>query len=150
MENETLKQQKICALYARSAQSDPARIQSQLEACRAAVTKYGWKVDENYVHSDDGVSGIGGIADRPGLGALLAAAVGGNHPFDCLFIKSLDRLSRSITAAKKIITSLAQWGVTVHVVDPPFDTSKNSALFVLNILDAIQEVSRTTKWQGRR
>jgi DNA invertase Pin-like site-specific DNA recombinase len=139
MKSKKSNQPKICALYARTAQSDPSRIQSQLEACRAAAAKRGWIVDERYVRTDNGAGGTKGIGERPGLGALMAAVVSRNRPFDCLFIEGLDRLSRSITSTKEIITTLALWGVTVHVVDPPLDTSKEGAAIVLNILDAIQQ-----------
>jgi DNA invertase Pin-like site-specific DNA recombinase len=142
MKSKKSNQPKICALYARAAQSDTSRIQSQLAACRAAAVKWGWTVDESHVYTDDVVVDTIGIGERPGLGVLLAAVASRNRAFDCLLIERLDRLSRSIATAKKLITTLALWGVTVLVVDPPLDTSKDGAAIVLNILDAIEEATQ--------
>ena len=141
MKSNNIDRPRICALYARAPQSQPSSIHSQLEACRAAAVKYGWTVDEGHVYVDDCGTGTRGVESYPQFAVLMAAA-SQNRPFDRLFVERLDRLSRTIASSQRIITALALWGVTIHVVDPPLDTCKDGAAIILNILDAIEDAIR--------
>lgn len=138
---DELKQEKsmVCAVYARSAMSNPSAIELQIERCREAAHKLGWVVDERYIFTDDGVSSDKRMHERRGLGALIAAAVSETPRFDYLLIADLARLNRDVGEGVKMIEAFAQWGVTVYLVDPALDTSQANAKVILNVLRALDE-----------
>jgi DNA invertase Pin-like site-specific DNA recombinase len=138
---DELRQEKsmVCAVYARSAVSNPSAIELQIEKCREAAHKRGWVVDERYTFTDDGVSGHKPMRERRGLGALIATAVSETPRFDYLLIEDFARLNRHVGEGVKMIEAFAQWGVTVYFVDPALDASRANAKVIFNVLAALDE-----------
>ena len=82
------------AIYARFStdRQDATSIADQIRVCRTRAEAIG--LDILGESSDAAVSGAIAVLDRPGAGAMHAAALAGK--FDVLLVESLDRLSRDL------------------------------------------------------
>jgi site-specific DNA recombinase len=112
-----------CAVYARYS-SDLQRessVEDQIRKCRTFAESKGWFVLEEYVRSDQEISGAS-LAGRPALGFLLAAAKRHSRPFDRILIDDTSRLSRNLADAHKMVATLRFNGVGVTFVSQNIDT----------------------------
>src|SRR4051812_19053041 len=100
------------ALYARysSDQQRAASIDDQLRICREFVTRQGWTVVDAF--TDAAISGASLM--RPGLQALLAAAIAGT--VDVVVAEALDRFSRDQEDTAGLFKRLTFAGVKVVTV----------------------------------
>jgi len=86
----------VAAVYARKSTDqsgvtdDQKSVARQVEHARAYAIRKGWRVAEEHVYVDDGISGTE-FARRPAYMQLLNA-VGRRAPFDVLIVSELSRL----------------------------------------------------------
>src|SRR5262249_35602930 len=83
---------QLAAIYARLSTDDKQQtsIPKQIDLCRAAASKHGIVVPENYIFVDDGYSGA--LLERPALNRLLELAR--SRSITAIFVSDADRLSR--------------------------------------------------------
>jgi DNA invertase Pin-like site-specific DNA recombinase len=92
-----------CAVYCRKSNDDDRNqtaanksVQVQLDVIRAFASKKGWRIDEEFIFTDDGISGAE-YELRPGLSRLIATLPKrGKAPFDCLLMTESSRLGRDM------------------------------------------------------
>src|ERR1700693_1362751 len=112
-----------CALYARYS-SDLQRessVQDQIRKCRAFADRKGWTVLDEYVRSDEEISGAA-LAGRLALECLLADAKRRPRPFDRILIDDTSRLARNVADALKMVETFKFYGVGVNFVSQGIDT----------------------------
>jgi site-specific DNA recombinase len=111
-----------CAAYARYStdRQNPLSTQDQLEKCRQYATEHGWPFLEDYVYTDEEISGA--TLDRAGLRLLLAAAESKPRPFDALFIEDASRLSRKQADVLNLCERLSFAGVKIHFISQGIDS----------------------------
>ena len=87
-----------CAVYARfsSDLQRDASTQDQFRNCRGLAARKNWNVVDEYVRSDEGISGAS-LEDRKGLLELIAAAKQRPRPFDRLLVDDTSRLARNLS-----------------------------------------------------
>ena len=121
-----------CAIYARYS-SDLQRessIEDQLRKCREFASKQGWSIAEDYVVSDQAVSGAA-LFGRDSLQFLLTAAKRRPKPFDCLLVDDSSRLTRNLADGLKTTALFKFNEIDVVFVSQNFDTShENSRMMV--------------------
>ena len=109
-------QDKTTAIYARTAihsRTGDRSVAAQEQACRTYAAALGWCVGE--VFTDTGIAGT--RRDRPGMGALLAAARDGL--VERVLIARPDRLSRSHADVQDIRHELEARGAECVSVEQP-------------------------------
>jgi DNA invertase Pin-like site-specific DNA recombinase len=89
------------AIYSRVSTPAQSTENQRFELERVSSAR-GWSVSRHY--SDQGVSGIKGRGDRPGLDALLKAAT--RREIDLVAVWSLDRLGRSLQNLVETVNEL--------------------------------------------
>jgi site-specific DNA recombinase len=103
----------IAAIYARKSNTqdvaDEAKsIARQIEHARQYALKKGWRVAEEHIYVDDGISGVE-FAKRPAFVRLMNAVAGKPRPFDALVMSEESRLGReqieTSYAMKQIVTA---------------------------------------------
>lgn len=105
------------AIYARKSTkqdrvADEAKsVPRQVAHAKAFALKQGWKTDDRYVFTDDGVSGTE-FERRSGLQALLAA-LAPKPPFRILILAEQKALGREMSETQYLIKRLSQAGVEV-------------------------------------
>lgn len=111
-----------CASYARYStdRQNPLSTQDQLEKSREYAREHGWRFCEDYVFTDEEISGA--TLDRPGLRLLLAAADSKPRPFDLLLIEDASRLSRKQADVLNLCERLSFAGVKIHFVSQGIDS----------------------------
>ncbi len=109
------------AIYARFStdRQDATSITDQLRVCQARAKTLGLAVVAEY--SDAAVSGAIAVLDRPGAGAMHAAALAGE--FDVLLVESLDRLSRDSVDSEAVMRRLEHRGLRIIGVADSYDTA---------------------------
>jgi DNA invertase Pin-like site-specific DNA recombinase len=100
----------IYARYSTDLQSEKS-VEDQVALCRAHAARE--RIDVVAAYDDKGRSGAT-IAGRPGLQALLAAALTGG--FDAILVEHLDRLSRDLADLAEMHKRLAFIGVKILAV----------------------------------
>jgi site-specific DNA recombinase len=83
----------------------------QIARAKEYAAKRGWRFDERYVFSDDGVSGAE-FKNRPSLNALLTA-VKETHRLDALIVSEQRRLGRDTIRTLALIQTLNDSGVRI-------------------------------------
>jgi DNA invertase Pin-like site-specific DNA recombinase len=107
----------IAAIYARkstdqSSVSDEQRsVARQVEHARAYATRKGWRVLDEHVYVDDGISGAE-FANRPGFLRLMNA-LKPRTPFQVLIMSEESRLGREAIETAYALKQLVQAGVRV-------------------------------------
>ena len=111
-----MKQSVRCASYARYStdRQNPLSTQDQLEKSRQYAQEHGWRFCEDFVFTDEEISGA--TLDRPGLRLLLAAVEAKPRPFDLLLIEDASRLSRKQADVLNLCERLKFAGVEIHFV----------------------------------
>ncbi len=108
---------------------------------RAMITVKGWDVAEP-PFSDEGLSGTLGVAERPGLAALMEAAYA--KRIDAVVVGSLDRIGRKTNLVLDVIDKLSKAGVVIISCNESIDTSTPSGQFALTMFAALAQLERDT------
>ena len=114
-----------CAIYARYSceLSRPSSIEDQVYTCRRDCARHdGWVVVEEWVVADREVSGRS-LAGRDAMDALKKAAKRKPRPFDCVLIDDTSRFGRNLGDVIKLAEFFEYYGVFLHFVSPPLDSS---------------------------
>jgi site-specific DNA recombinase len=96
-------------------QAQAQTIQQQLDRLVAAVTEWGWTLDERQVYRDDGDSGAG--LSRPGLDCLRDHAA--LAEVDLVVVTAPDRLARNDVHQVLLLDELGRNGCQVELLDRP-------------------------------
>ena len=96
LEHRPSEQPRIVAIYARTAQVAPRKIEQQIERCKDYAAAKGWTVVK--VYADDGQSG--GALTRPGLEQFVRDAE--DRKFNLLLAVDGSRVSRNTVDLQKI------------------------------------------------
>ena len=83
-----------CAIYARSATGNTAALESQVAVCRDYIANHNWTLSAGHAYKDGLASG--NSSSRPGLQAILDAALAKPRPFDYLVVDDTSRLCRNL------------------------------------------------------
>jgi len=108
----------------------------QERVARARADALGWTVVA--VHADDGVSGSTPVSARPGGAAMLADALADR--FDCLILEGLDRLSRDLVEAERIVRRLEHRGIRIVGVSDGYDSQSAARKLHRGMRGIINEV----------
>ena len=107
----------ICAIYARRSQeqnglaNEAKSVQRQIDNARAYATRKGWRVAEEHIYSDDGISGAE-FKTRPGYLRLMNALTP-RPPFQALIMSEESRLGREQIETSYALKQLVTAGVRV-------------------------------------
>src|ERR1700732_165252 len=139
--------------YPHARQADPQRVaiytryssELQLESsttdqvrqCRAAAQRNGWTVMDQYVRSDEEVSGQL-LADRHGLEDLMKLAQQKPRPFDGIVFDDTSRFGRGLSNALRLSEELEYAKVFLYFVNRQLD-SRNPNFRTLFIQYAQQD-----------
>jgi len=129
-----------CAIYARYS-SDLQRessIEDQIRKCREHAARHGWEVHEEYVCSDQAVSGAA-LAGRDALQFLVAAAKHRPKPFDCLLVDDSSRLTRNLADGLKTTDLFRFNAIDVVFVSQNFDTSQENSRMMVTMHGMMDE-----------
>jgi DNA invertase Pin-like site-specific DNA recombinase len=114
---------KRVAIYVRSAINDQEPLEAQERICREHAQNNDWVVEEGFVRSEAGKSGMRPLEDRPALQALLRDAQRQPRPFDILMADEAEHLSRNIGDVLTIADSLDANGIRLQIVNPNLDSN---------------------------
>lgn len=130
---------KRAAVYVRVSTAKQAEeglsLDAQTERCRAKVKQSGWKLAEEHVYVERGVSG--GRDSRPQFNRLLVDADRG--AFDFLVIPKLDRLGRSAKTLLNTHARLREAGVGLISVDDGIDATSATGDAQLGMLSVFAQ-----------
>lgn len=129
-----------CAIYARYS-SDLQRessVEDQIRNCREFAKRQGWIILENYVRSDQAVSGAA-LAGRDALLFLVEEAKKKPRPFDRLLVDDTSRLARNVVDGLKIIEGLQYVGVFFTAVSQGIDSEQKTARQLLTLHGMMDE-----------
>ena len=131
---------KRAALYVRCSTSDRGQtVENQLRPLQDAAARLGWVIVA--VHSDEGVSGTKGRAQRPGLDALLRGVT--RREFDIVAAWSVCRLGRSLPDLIGLLGELQARGVDLYLHQQALDTSTPSGRMLFGMLGVFAEFERS-------
>jgi site-specific DNA recombinase len=120
-----------CAIYTRysSDLQRPTSSEDQVRNCRATAKDKGWDVLDEYVRSDEEVSGRT-LVGRDGLADLMRRAEQNPKPFDCILIDDTSRLGRYLPDVLKESDMLLYHGVFIYFVSDRLDTRDEGSRIV--------------------
>ena len=120
-----------CAVYTRysSDLQRPTSSEDQIRNCRAAAKDKGWDVLDEYVRSDEEVTGRT-LVGREGLADLMRRAEQKPKPFDCILIDDTSRLGRYLPDVLKESDTLLSHGVFIYFVSDRLDTRDEGSRIV--------------------
>lgn len=130
-----------CAIYGRvstAGQAEGTSLTGQLEACRAAAARHGWKVTAE--HIDAGESGA--RADRPALAEVMDLVSSGG--VDVLIVYRLDRLARSTIHLLMLVQQLEAADVRLVSTSESIDTRTATGRMTMTVLGSVAELERET------
>ena len=149
-----------CAIYARYS-SDLQRESSsedQIRRCREYAERQGWVVIDEFICSDQAISGAA-TAGRKALNSLVVAAKGKPRPFDRILVDDTSRLARNTADFLRLVAILRFHEVHVTAVSQGIDTQQKSTrplLAVQGMMDEqylvglAEKVHRGQEGQGRK
>lgn len=105
----------------------------QREKCEALAILKGWNISAIFV--DDGLDGLLGESDRPGLAELIDAVH--SREVDVAIVSALDRMATKIDLALSLIIQIADYGAAFVSCKEGLDTNTPSGLFVLEIFASL-------------
>jgi site-specific DNA recombinase len=120
-----------CAIYTRysSDLQRPTSSEDQIRNCRAAAKGNGWDVLDEYIRSDEEVTGRT-LVGRDGLADLMRQAERKPKPFDCILIDDTSRLGRYLPDVLKESDTLLYHGVFIYFVSDRLDTRDEGSRIV--------------------
>jgi DNA invertase Pin-like site-specific DNA recombinase len=112
-----------CAIYARCAAGPPedSNAAEQIRKCTEYTEKQGRKVEEAFVQTDIGASGIS-LTGCNSLVHLLESAMQEPRPFDCVLVADMSRLGRSLDRVTTLVNAFHGCGVFIQTVHGQFDS----------------------------
>lgn len=125
------------ALYLRVS-TDGQTVENQRQALEAAAKARDWEIVKEF--ADEGISGAKGRDQRPGLDALLKAAV--QRRFDMVAAWSVDRLGRSLRDLVDVLDELQGANVGLYLHQQALDTSTPSGRALFGMLGIFAEFER--------
>jgi site-specific DNA recombinase len=133
----------VAAVYARKSNDEPGKdadaksVTRQVEHAKAYAKRKGWHVEDRFVYSDDGISGVE-FKHRPGLTRLRAAL--SSPGFSILIVSEQSRLGRDTLRTLEVIRDLEDAGVQIYSY---LDDRR------LSLADSMGEVSQFMQsWAG--
>src|SRR5579871_2106289 len=132
-ERSMTPKQLRCATYARYSsdqQRESSIVDQQRNMARYAESRE-WRILPEFVFSDQAMSGAG--ADRPGLQALLSAALTKPKPFDVILVDDSSRVSRSLADTIRIREQLSFAGIRLVAVSQGIDSADEQADVMLTV-----------------
>ena len=124
-----------CAIYSRysSDLQRPASIEDQIRNCRECATARGWIIQDDYVVSDQAMSGAT-VAGREAFDFLIRAAKAKPRPFDLILVDDTSRLARNLPDSLKALDILHFYGAAIYYVTQGIDSRDKTArqLITLN------------------
>src|SRR5262249_4579467 len=130
---------KRAALYVRVS-SDSQTVENQLRELRRAVEYETWR--EVAVYTDQGISGVKGRDERPGLDQMLEAAKA--REFDVVMVWSIDRLGRSVKGLIDTVQLIHKARVDLFLMRERIDTTTDTGELLFNIMGALARFERKT------
>ena len=130
---------KRAALYVRVS-SDQQSIQNQLAELRRAIEFEGWQ--EVAIFKDEGISGVKGRNERPGLDQMLEDAK--KRRFDVVMVWSIDRLGRSLKGLIDTVEHIHKCKVDLYLMRERIDTTTDTGQLLFNIMGALAQFERKT------
>ncbi|MFZ5826324.1 MAG: recombinase family protein [Bacillota bacterium] len=130
-------------------QAEGTTLVEQREGCEFYVKSQAWFVNPALIFIDDGYSG--GNLDRPGMRQLRDLVQKGE--VDCVVVLKIDRLSRNIVDATRLV--LDEWKDKCHLrcVRQPIDTTSETGRMFFSILATFADFERAQiterTYQGR-
>lgn len=111
-----------CAAYARYStdRQNPLSTEDQLAKCRQFAAERDWQLLEDFVFTDEEISGA--TLERPGLRLLLAAAESKPRLFDGLLIEDASRLSRKQADVLNLCERFSFAGVKIFFISQGIDS----------------------------
>ena len=125
------------AIYSRVSTTAQSTENQRYELERVSKAR-GWTTADHY--SDQGISGAKGRRERPGLDALLRAAM--RREVDLIAVWSLDRLGRSLQDLVEIVNELQAVGVDLYIHQQALDTSTPAGKLAFSVFGALAEYER--------
>ncbi|WP_235871074.1 recombinase family protein [Rhodococcus spongiicola] len=123
-----------------------AGIGAQRAAIEAAAEREGWTITA--WHSDEGISGGKGPAERPGLAAALADITSGRA--ERMIVHKVDRLSRKFSDSVMLMEAAITEGWPLYVVAQSASTHDQHGRFLLRLFANLAEDERDTIRQRTR
>jgi site-specific DNA recombinase len=124
--NKTIQSNaRRCAVYTRYScvLQDHKSTEDQVRECRSECERHeGWKIAEDWVLSDEEVSGRS-LVGRDAMAALKQAAKQRSRPFDCIIIDDTSRLGRNVPDVLRLAEIFQHNGVSIQFVSPPLNSS---------------------------
>ena len=123
--SETTPKRTICAIYTRYScvLQDHKSTDDQIRECKTECERHeGWSIAEEWVRSDEEVSGRS-LVGRDAMAALKQAAKQKPRPFDCIIIDDTSRLGRNVPDVLKLAEIFEHNGVSIQFVSPPLNSS---------------------------
>jgi DNA invertase Pin-like site-specific DNA recombinase len=130
---------KRAALYVRVS-SDQQSIQNQLAELRRAIEFEGW--EEAAVYRDEGISGVKGRNERPGLDQMLEDAR--RRRFDVVMVWAIDRLGRSLRGLLDTVDHIHKCKVDLYLMRERIDTTTDTGQLLFTIMGALAQFERKT------
>ena len=129
---------KRVALYLRVS-TDEQTLENQRQALMEVAGRHGWDVVETF--EDNGVSGVGGRARRPGFDSLSKAVA--RKDIDMVAAWSVDRLGRSLTHLVTFLGELRDKDVDLYLHAQGVDTSTAAGRALFGMLGVFAEFERS-------
>jgi DNA invertase Pin-like site-specific DNA recombinase len=127
------------ALYLRVSTDGQTTVNQELELRRVAEAR-GWRIDQDGVYRDAGISGSKTRAARPGLDKALREAV--QRRYDVLMVWSVDRLGRSLPDLLATLQELRAAGVQLFLHQQGIDTSTPAGEAMYGMLGVFAQFER--------
>jgi DNA invertase Pin-like site-specific DNA recombinase len=136
----TPAERKRAAIYVRVSTSDRGQtVENQLQPLQEAAARLDWTIAA--VHSDEGISGAKGRAQRPGLDAMLKGVTRGEY--DIVASWSVCRLGRSLPDLLGLLGELQARGTDLYLHQQALDTSTPSGRALFGMLGVFSEFERS-------
>ena len=116
-----------CAVYTRysSDMQSSTSSEDQLRNCRALATANGWDVLNEYIRSDEELTGRT-LVGREGIADLLRLAERRPKSFDCILIDDTSRLGRDLPDVLKVCDMFMHYGIFIFFVSDRLDSRDES------------------------
>jgi site-specific DNA recombinase len=116
-----------CAVYTRYSSDLQSETSSedQIRNCRNLAQQKGWDVLDEYIRSDEELTGRT-LVGREGLADLLRLAQQRPRPFDCILIDDTSRLGRDLPDVLKVCDMFMHHGVFIYFVSDRLDSREES------------------------